>query len=85
MDEEHKHAPQVREGDWDIWHLRFAREPRSDDALLSEPVREIPEDWGRVLLDWNNYAKDYKVPYNIDFTKLHNLYLHVRAPSPHYA
>ena len=85
MDEEHKHAPQVREGDWDIWHLRFAREPRSDDALLSEPVREIPEDWGRVLLDWNNYAKDYKDPYNIDFPKLHNLYLQVRAPSPHYA
>ena len=75
MDGEHKHAPQVRDVDWKIWDLQIAKEPRSDDALLSAPVREIPEDWGRVLLDWNNYEKDYKDPYPIDFNKLHDLYL----------
>ena len=75
MGEEHPHAPQVRETDWAIWHLRRYREPRVDDALLSAPVREIPEDWGRVLLDWNNYEKDYKDNYDIDFNYLHDLYL----------
>ena len=77
MDGEHKHAPQVRDVDWKIWDLQIAKEPRSDVALLSAPVREIPEDWGRVLLDWNNYEKDYKDPYPIDFNKLHDLYLQV--------
>ena len=52
---------------------------RSDDALFSAPVTGIPEDWGRVLLDWNNYEKDYKDPYNIDFKKLHDLYLQVEV------
>ncbi|KAK8801042.1 hypothetical protein WA588_001869 [Blastocystis sp. NMH] len=75
MDDTNPHVPQVRETDWNIWKLRFAQEPRSDDALFSAPVTGIPEDWGRVLLDWNNYEKDYKDPYNIDFKKLHDLYL----------
>lgn len=77
MEDDHPHAPQVKEIDWKIWHLREAREPRSEDALLSAPINGVPEDWGRVLLDWNNYEKDYKDPYNIDFNKLHGLYLEV--------
>ena len=78
MDDSHPHAPQVRETDWNIWHLRPAMDPRSNDALLSFPVREIPEDWGRVIFDWNNHEKDYKDPYgSIDFNKLHDLYIQV--------
>ena len=78
MDDSHPHAPQVRDTDWNIWNLRPAKDPRSDDAILSFPVREIPEDWGRVILDWNNHEKDYKDPYgSIDFTKLHDLYIQV--------
>ena len=79
MDDTNPHVPQVRETDWNIWTVRFAQEPRSDDALFSAPVTGIPEDWGRVLLDWNNYEKDYKDPYNIDFKKLHDLYLQVEV------
>lgn len=75
MEDSHPHAPQVRETDWPVWHLRAPKEPRCDDAILSAPVREIPEDWGRVLLDWNNYEKDYKDPYDINFNRLHDLYL----------
>ena len=79
MDDTNPHVPQVRETDWNIWKVRVAQEPRSDDALFSAPVTGIPEDWGRVLLDWNNYEKDYKDPYNIDFKKLHDLYLQVEV------
>lgn len=79
MNDEHPHAPQVKEIDWKVWHLREAREPRSRDALLSAPSSEIPEDWGRVLFEWNNYEKDYKNPYDIDFKKLHDLYLQVHV------
>lgn len=77
MGEDHPHAAQVKEIDWKIWHFRSSKEPRSDDALLSAPINDVPEDWGRVLLDWNNHEKDYKDPYNVDFNKLHNLYLQV--------
>lgn len=77
MGDSHPHAPQVRDVDWKVWHLRPAKEPRSGDALLSFPVRDIPEDWGRVIVDWNNYEKDYKDPYDIDFNKLHDLYIQV--------
>ena len=79
MDDTNPHVPQVRETDWNIWKLRFAQEPRSDDALFSAPVTGIREDWGRVLLDWNNYEQDYKDPCNIDFKKLHDLYLRVEV------
>ena len=77
MGDEHPHSAQVKETDWNIWHLRSSKEPHSDDALLSAPINDIPEDFGRVLLDWNNYEKDFKSEYNIDFNKLHNLYLQV--------
>lgn len=77
MDEEHPHAPQVKETDWKIWHLRAYKEPHIQDALLSAPFGGVPEDWGRVLFEWNNYEKDYKNPYNIDFNKRHELYLQV--------
>lgn len=77
MDEEHPHAPQVKETDWKIWHLRAYKEPHIQDALLSVPFGGVPEDWGRVLFEWNNYEKDYKNPYNIDFKKRHELYLQV--------
>ena len=78
MDEVNPHTAQVRKTDWDIWELRPAKEAHSDEALLSFPVSGIPEDWGRVLFDWNNHEKDYKDPYqDIDFNKLHDLYLQV--------
>ena len=78
MDEANPHTAQARKTDWDIWELRPAKEAHSDEALLSFPVSGIPEDWGRVLFDWNNFEKDYKDPYQgIDFTKLHDLYLQV--------
>ena len=77
MTDEQPHSAQVRDTDWNVWHLRDHKEPRSEDALLSAPSNKIPEDWGYVLMDWNNHEKDYKDPYNIDFKKLHDLYLGV--------
>ena len=77
MTDEQPHSAQVRDTDWNVWHLRDHKEPRSEDALLSAPSNKIPEDWGYVLMDWNNHEKDYKDPYDIDFKKLHDLYLGV--------
>ena len=44
MTDAQHHSAQVRDTDWNVWHLRDHKEPRSEDALLSAPSNKIPEE-----------------------------------------
>lgn len=45
--------------------------------VLSETSPEVPEDWGRVLMEASTFEPGYKSPFDLDFKKLHEQYLDV--------
>ncbi|KAK8797089.1 hypothetical protein WA158_004299 [Blastocystis sp. Blastoise] len=75
MDDQHNHHAQIPINQVATISSQYPKQDKQKWMVLGDAPSQIPQDWGRVLGSVDTFEKGYKSPFDLDFEKLHKLYL----------
>ena len=75
LNDEHPHLGQLPKDTQPTICSQYPKKDQHEWMVLSETSPEVPEDWGRVLMEASTFEPGYKSPFDLDFKKLHEQYL----------